>query len=95
VSFAIVIPKTSPAVAYSTSSIEKAKAAGLTFRPLVDTVRDGIAWYNSLPEGPAKVGAAGLAVRQQQPNQPPPPPPFDAKREAEILAAWHAKQGTK
>jgi 2'-hydroxyisoflavone reductase len=95
VSFAIVLPKTSDGIVYSASSVEKAKAAGLKFRPLVDTVRDGIAWYNALPEGPAKVAAAGLTVRPQQPNQPPPPPPFDAKREAEILAAWHAKQGTK
>jgi 2'-hydroxyisoflavone reductase len=93
VNFAIVIPKSSPFVAYSASSIEKAKAAGLTFRPLVDTVRDAIAWYNALPEA-QKPAAAGVAVRQAQPNQPPPPPPFDAKREAEILAAWRAKQGT-
>lgn len=95
VSLAIVIPRTSPAVAYSASSIEKGKAAGLKFRPLADTVRDSLAWYDALPEGPGKVAAAGLTVRQQQPNQPPPPPPFNAAREAEVLAAWHAKQGTK
>lgn len=88
VGFAIVLPKTSPAVIYSASSIEKAKAAGLTFRPLVDTVRDGIAWYNALPDGPAKTAAAGLAVRSGQ-------TPFNAAREAEVLAAWHAKQGTQ
>jgi len=88
VGFAIVLPKTSSAIVYSASSIEKAKAAGLTFRPLVDTARDGIAWYNALPEGTEKVRAAGLEVR---PNQTP----FTAEREKEVLAAWHAKQGTK
>jgi 2'-hydroxyisoflavone reductase len=31
-------------------NVDKAIAAGLTFRPLTDTARDTLAWFNSLPE---------------------------------------------
>lgn len=78
-SLPIWIARRSPSVTYSASSIEKAKAAGLKFRPLADTVRDGLAWYDALPEGEAKVRAAG----------------FTAEREKEVLTAWHARQGTR
>ncbi len=66
-------------VAFSTSVIEKAKAAGLTFRPLATTVRDGMAWYHSRPAAEQEKLRAGLTL----------------EREKEVLALWHAKQGGK
>jgi 2'-hydroxyisoflavone reductase len=60
--------------------VSKAVAAGLTFRPLEDTVRDTLAWASTGGE-PAplasgiEIGAAGLV----------------AEREAELLAEWHAR----
>lgn len=59
----------------------KAVEHGLTFRPLADTARDTLAWFNA--ERPAdydfgtKPGAAGLTKA----------------REAELLAAWAARPG--
>jgi 2'-hydroxyisoflavone reductase len=56
-------------------SRDRAFAAGLTFRPLDETVRDTVEWFRTLPaERQAKM-VGGL-----QPDQ-----------EAKILAAWHAK----
>lgn len=58
-------------------SIEKAVAAGLTFRPLEDTMRDTVAWFKTLPpERQAKLGAG-----------------VTPEREKEVLAAWHQEQG--
>ncbi len=54
-------------------SIQRALAKGLTFRPLVDTARDTLAWFKSQPaERQAKL-KAGLT----------------RERESEVLAAWH------
>ncbi|MCP3065507.1 NAD-dependent epimerase/dehydratase family protein [Myxococcus sp. K38C18041901] len=61
-------------------NIDKALAAGLTFRPLEDTVRDTVEWFKSEPpERQAKL-KAGIAPA----------------REKEVLAAWHQEhdQGT-
>ncbi len=56
----------------SRASIERAVAAGLTFRPLAATTTDLLAWFRSLPaERQAELGA-GLAPA----------------REREVLAAW-------
>ncbi|AKQ69582.1 isoflavone reductase [Myxococcus hansupus] len=58
-------------------SIAKALAAGLTFRPLEETLRDTVAWFKTLPpERQAKL-RAGLS----------------AEREREVLAAWHQSRG--
>lgn len=55
---------------------EEAEAAGLTWRPLADTVADTWAWQRSVPEGwePSAM-TPGLAP----------------DREKELLAAWHAR----
>lgn len=55
-------------------SVAAAVQAGLTFRPLADTARDTVEWWNSLPEERRAEPRAGLP----------------ADREAEVLAAWHA-----
>lgn len=60
-------------------SLARATAAGLTYRPLTDTVRDTLAWYDGLPDDrrEAVTKRAGLAP----------------EKEAEVLKAWHAKHG--
>jgi 2'-hydroxyisoflavone reductase len=60
-------------------NIDRAIAAGLAFRPLAETVRDTLAWYDGLTDERREgvTGRAGL----------------DAAREAEVLAAWHEKHG--
>ena len=64
-------------VAFSTSVIEKAKGAGLTFRSLEQTVRDGMRWYHSRPAAEQETLRAGITTA----------------REREVLALWHARQG--
>lgn len=58
-------------------SVAAAVQAGLTFRPLADTARDTVEWWNSLPEDRRAEPRAGLP----------------AELEAEVLAAWHASPG--
>ena len=56
--------------------ISRARAvkAGLTFRPIADTARDTLAWWNTLPEERRAKPHAGLTP----------------EREKATLAAWHA-----
>jgi 2'-hydroxyisoflavone reductase len=58
-------------------SVERALAKGLTYRPLADTVRDLMAWHRARPAERQQNLRAGLKP----------------EREAEVLAAWHAKAG--
>ncbi|MFL6531168.1 MAG: NAD-dependent epimerase/dehydratase family protein [Chthoniobacterales bacterium] len=57
----------------SRTSIKKALAAGLSFRPLDVTARDTVAWFKTLPADRQANLKAGLKP----------------EREAEVLAAWH------
>jgi len=57
------------------TSISRALAQGLTFRPLGDTARDTLAWFQSQPHDRQAKMKAGLSP----------------EREAEVLAAWHKK----
>lgn len=57
-------------------SIERALAAGLTFRPLATTVTDLMTWYRSLPAERQSAPRAGMS----------------RDREAELLAAWKRHQ---
>jgi len=66
-----------PYAGYGQVSNARAVAAGLTFRPLANTVADLLAWYRSLP-----------AERQAKPRAG-----IDRQREAELLRAWHARAG--
>jgi 2'-hydroxyisoflavone reductase len=68
-------PMSGASAGASLTSSERAHAAGLTTRPLVDTVRDTLQWFRTLPaERQAKL-KAGL----------------DPAVEATTLAAWHKK----
>jgi 2'-hydroxyisoflavone reductase len=59
----------------SRTKINRALAKGLTFRPLAETTRDTLAWFNSLPADRQSHLKAGLTP----------------EREAEVLAAWKKK----
>lgn len=78
VSLPVWMARGSNGVAFSSTVIEKARAAGLTLRPLADTVRDGLAWFDALPEAD-KARAAGRLT---------------AERETQLLSNWHARQKT-
>jgi 2'-hydroxyisoflavone reductase len=57
-------------------SIARARAQGLTFRPLAITARETLDWFRSLPaDVQARVGG-----------------PLTAEREAEVIAAWKSRQ---
>ncbi len=70
------VPAKGDEAGFGRISAKKALAAGLLYRPLISTVRDTLAYWNSLPvERRAKPGA-GLS----------------AEREAEVLKKWLAKK---
>ncbi|MEZ4387735.1 MAG: NAD-dependent epimerase/dehydratase family protein [Candidatus Krumholzibacteriia bacterium] len=73
------IPATGEYAGFGSRNVDRAVAAGLRFRPLADTVRDTLAWYDGLTaeQRDGVTGRAGLAP----------------EREAEVLAAWHAIHG--
>jgi len=59
--------------------IDRALAKGLTFRPLDDTIRATLEWNRTRPaEDRAKLDSGAVGG-------------ISASREAEVLAAWHAK----
>ncbi|HSH37220.1 MAG TPA: hypothetical protein VK993_00420 [Chthoniobacterales bacterium] len=58
------------------TSIAKALAKGLTFRPLADTARDTRAWFKTLPADRQTQLKAGLKP----------------EREKEVLEAWHKRE---
>ena len=55
--------------------ISREVALGLTFRPLADTARDTLTYYHAQPADRQEKLRAGIS----------------AEREAEVLAAWHAR----
>jgi len=61
----------------SRTSIKKALAEGLTFRPLDVTARDTLVWFKTLPADRRATLKAGLKP----------------EREAEVLAEWHKQHG--
>lgn len=70
------LPSEGEYAGWGTTSNAKALAAGLTFRPLADTVRDTLAWWDTLPEERRTKMRSGIAP----------------EREAELLKKWHEKQ---
>jgi 2'-hydroxyisoflavone reductase len=61
----------------SETSIERALAQGLTFRPLAVTTVDALAWFRTLPQERQQQVRAGIA----------------ADKEQRVLAAWNAGRG--
>ncbi|HOX26203.1 MAG TPA: NAD-dependent epimerase/dehydratase family protein [Candidatus Krumholzibacteria bacterium] len=70
------IPAEGDHAGFGSRSVNKAFAAGLTVRPLVDTLRDTLAWYDELPaeRRESVTNRAGLTP----------------ERETAVLAAWRA-----
>ncbi len=65
---------------YQRRSAAKAIAAGLTFRSLADTAKTTLDWHRTRPQAEQDATLRG-AING-----------LDMTREAEVLAAWHAKQ---
>jgi 2'-hydroxyisoflavone reductase len=63
----------------SLTAIDSARAAGLRSRPLDDTVRDTLTWFETLPADRRAKLRAGA----------------DPAKEAEALASWHANQSQR
>lgn len=59
------------------TATDRARRTGLSIRPLTDTVRDTLQWFQSLP-----------AERQGKPKAG-----LDPQKESDALAAWHAESG--
>src|SRR5204863_2679566 len=59
------------------AKIDRALSKGLTFRPLAETARDTLAWFESLPQDRQAKLRAGLTL----------------EREMEVLNAWHKQSG--
>jgi 2'-hydroxyisoflavone reductase len=70
------VPPVGEYAGFSSSSIQRALDAGLTFRPLADTAKATMDYWNSLPEERRAKPRAGLP----------------AEKETEVLAAWHARE---
>ncbi|MCC6661494.1 MAG: NAD-dependent epimerase/dehydratase family protein [Phycisphaerales bacterium] len=69
------VPPEGDSAGFHTRKVERAVKAGLTFRPIEETCKATLDWYNSRPEE-AKPQLTG---------------PLKPEREAEVLAAWHAE----
>jgi len=69
------VPQGPDTAGFMTVSVANALAKGLTYRPLADTARDTLAYHTSRSEERQQNLRAGLKP----------------EREAEVLAAWHAK----
>jgi 2'-hydroxyisoflavone reductase len=69
------IPPAGEESAASLTTVQRAMAEGLHIRPLAETVRDTLSWYQGLPAERRDKLRAGLS----------------AAREREVLAAWHAR----
>jgi 2'-hydroxyisoflavone reductase len=65
---------------FSTRNVAKAVAAGLTFRPLAVTAKDTLDWAKTRTPEQQKTLADGALAG------------ISMAREAEVLAAWHAKK---
>jgi nucleoside-diphosphate-sugar epimerase len=76
------IPEDRPEMAgFMSVSVDRALAAGLTFRPLSDTIRATLDWHATRPPAP-DTDASGLGVRGAG---------MKPERETELLQAWQAR----
>ena len=58
-------PSTGDSVGFASSSVERAKRAGLAIRPLRETVRDTLRWHLARPEAERQKLKAGLTVERE------------------------------
>jgi 2'-hydroxyisoflavone reductase len=71
------VPSSGETAGFAKVSNARAIKAGLTFRPIADTVRATLEWFRTQPEARRSKLRAGLS----------------AEREAKVLAAWKARAG--
>jgi len=73
------IPPEGEYAGFGSVDVSRAMAAGLSFRPLSDTIHDTLEWWKvqpENPEGPRTELRAGI----------------DPEKEAKVLAAWHGRE---
>ena len=75
----IVVPPNGPTAGFDRRNIDRALAKGLTFRPVTVTIKDTLEWNKTRPQDAQDKLASGAIAG------------ISAQREAEVLAAWHAK----
>jgi 2'-hydroxyisoflavone reductase len=75
--FPLAVPSGNDDSGFAKVSAARAVAKGLRFRPLAETARDALAWWNAQPE-----------ARRAQKR-----PGITPEREAELLRLWHARTG--
>jgi 2'-hydroxyisoflavone reductase len=76
-SFPLAVPSGADDSGFGKVSAARAIAKGLRFRPVGETARDTLAWWNAQPEERRTKKRPGLSP----------------EREAELLAKWHAAKG--
>ncbi|HXT18940.1 MAG TPA: NAD-dependent epimerase/dehydratase family protein [Gemmatimonadaceae bacterium] len=79
----VVVPDTPERAGFSRRSVDKAIAAGLTFRPLAVTAKDTLDWNKTRPAAELEALSQGKIAG------------ISAEREAQVLAAWKQKQASK
>ena len=93
--FPIWGPRTGPSAGANMLDISRAIAAGYTSRPVADTLRDTLEWWATLTEEDRPGGRPRAGPRKR--GMPPPsgPPTMDTmlQIEAELIAAWGARNG--
>jgi 2'-hydroxyisoflavone reductase len=72
------VPHEGDSMGMGTVVTAKAQAKGLTFRPVADTARDTVAWFEALPPDLQQKFSSRAGLKPE--------------REAEVLKAWHAEQ---
>jgi 2'-hydroxyisoflavone reductase len=77
------MPPVGRTAGFTRRSNAKAMAKGLTFRPLAVTAKDTLDWHKTRPEEELRAMAEGAVAG------------ISAAREAEVLAAWKAKQAAE
>jgi 2'-hydroxyisoflavone reductase len=93
--FPIWVPPTGKFAGFHRWNNDRGEAAGLTFRPMADTVKSLLAWYPGEVERRVRV-TRELAEAAKTKGTPPPPPGDPAalragpprEREQELLAKW-------
>jgi 2'-hydroxyisoflavone reductase len=72
------VPHEGDSMGMGTVVTAKAQAKGLTFRPVADTARDTVAWFETLPPDLQQKFSSRAGLKPE--------------REQEVLKAWHAEQ---
>lgn len=73
------VPPVGDSAGFARTDLSKPIKAGLVFRPLDVTIRDTLAWWDTLPAARREKLKSGLTP----------------EREAEVLAAWHKHESKK